>query len=383
MDASVTVIGGGIVGSAVAYHCAREGRETVLVDRADAGRATDAGAGILSPPTSSRAADDDWFRLAAPAVGYYPDLVATLETDGVTETGYTRCGLLAVAPEPEDTEALAATERRIERRAEGLGYPAEGSVSRVDPDDAVARFPPLARPERALLYADGARVDGQRMERALRQGGRTHGLQVVTGTAERLRLADGRVTGVVTDEGTVDTDRAVIAGGAWSGAFADQLGVSIPVEPQRGQIVHLDAGDRWGSDTGEWPVVTAFDHRYLVPWAGGRVAVGATDDPGAGYRAEPTVSGVRWLLETAETLAPGLASAGVDAIRAGLRPVAADGRPVIGAVPGVEGAVLATGHGATGLQLGPYTGRLVADLLAGREPAVDLHPFRPGRFDGG
>lgn len=379
-DADVTVIGGGIVGSAVAYHCARDGQETRLLDRRDEGRATDAGAGIISPPTSSRTASDEWFDLAVPAVQYYPDLVADLRDDGVEDPGYAKCGLLNVAMDDADREAMAANERRIRKRQTELGYPPDGSVYELDPGAAVDRFPPLARPERALYYEGGAKVDGRRMEEALREAGVEHGLDVVETSADRLHIEDGTVTGVVTDEGTMATGTAVIAGGAWSSAFADQLGVTLPVSPQRGQIVHVER-QTGADDSDEWPVVTAFDHRYLVPWAGGRVAIGATDEAGVGYVAHSTVAGVHQLLETAREVAPGLDTASVHDIRAGLRPVTADGLPVLGPVPDVDGVVLATGHGATGLQLGPYTGRVIAALVAGRDSPVDLAPFRVTRFE--
>jgi D-amino-acid dehydrogenase len=376
--ADAIVIGGGVVGSAVAYHLARDGHDTLLLDRRDEGRATDAGAGILSPPTSSRTASDAWFDLAVPAVEHYPDLVDRLREAGVGETGYAQCGLLNVAMDGADTAAMAANERRIRKRQAALGYPPEGTIQELDPCEAVERFPPLAEPERALYYEGAAKVDGKRLERALREAGTRHGLAIEETGADRLRVEDGTVTGVVTAEGTLPTGTAVIAGGAWSSAFAGQLGVRIPVSPQRGQIVHVQSG---AEGSAGWPVVTGFDHRYMVPWAGGRVAVGATDEAGVGYEPHATVAGVHELLTTARNLAPGLDDARICETRTGLRPVTPDGLPVLGPVPGVDGVLLATGHGATGLQLGPYTGRVIAALAARRAPPVDLSPFRVTRFD--
>ena len=88
------------------------------------------------------------------------------------------------------------------------------------------------------------------------------------------------------------------------------------------------------------------------------------------------------MLGEALRVAPGLASAGMLETRVGLRPLSADGLPVLGPIPGVAGAYVATGHGPSGLTLGPYSAALVADLVRGRAPALDLTPFRADRFSG-
>ena len=90
------VVGGGIVGMATAYHLVCAGAKTLLIDRGDRGRATDAGAGILSPETNSRD-PDAWFQFAVAAVDYYPTLVQRLQEEQSGDTGYARCGQLVVA----------------------------------------------------------------------------------------------------------------------------------------------------------------------------------------------------------------------------------------------------------------------------------------------
>lgn len=381
----VTVVGGGIVGSSVAYHLARAGVETRLFDREDPGRATTAGAGILSPPTSSGAPSEAWFRFALEAVGYYPELVDRLEAEQANDTGYAPCGLLKVAVDDGEVADFEATLDRIRDRQERYGEPEPGSVERLSSDAARERFPPLAGVKRAFHYDGAARVDGRQFATALRAAARSHGAAVERATVEDVLLDDGTVTGVVVDghrDGARDggeeraTDAVVIAGGAWSGAFEERLGVEIPVEPKRGQIAHLDV-DR---ATGGWPIVTGCREHYLVPWPDGRVAAGATREADSGFEPHPTVAGLREVFDEALRVAPGLAGAEPAEIRVGLRPATADGLPLLGPVPDVEGAYLATGHGATGLQLGPYSGRVVAELVRGKSPAVDLSPFAVDRF---
>jgi D-amino-acid dehydrogenase len=181
----------------------------------------------------------------------------------------------------------------------------------------------------------------------------------------------------VLDGERVATGAVAIAGGAWSEGFARQLGVTIPVVPQRGQIIHLGLH---GTDTSRWPVVSAFHEQYLVAWPDSRVVAGATRETGSGFAPHTTLVGVRDVLGEALRVAPGLAQAEVREVRVGLRPLTPDGLPVLGPVPGVAGVFLVTGHGPTGLTLGPYSGKLVADQMLGKALETDLSPFAVARF---
>jgi D-amino-acid dehydrogenase len=100
---------------------------------------------------------------------------------------------------------------------------------------------------------------------------------------------------------------AVVAAGAWSKELGRGLGIELPVEPQRGQIIHLGLP---GVDTGAWPIVLAFRGHYMVPWPDGRVVVGATRETGSGFMPHTTAAGVAEVLAEALRVAPGLAGAG-------------------------------------------------------------------------
>lgn len=371
------VVGGGIVGSAVAYHLARDGVETLLVDRDDGGRATDAAAGIVSPATSSQSASDTWYDLGVEAFTHFGDLVAALEDEQDGETGYDARGLLAVAIDEDELDEYEATKRRTEERGSSGGYLDPDTVYEIAADEAQDRFPALAPPRRALYYEDAARIDGRTFAAALQRAGTNHGLDIESGTVESLDIGDGTASGVVTENGTrYPASSVVIAGGAWSSAFGDQLGIRIPVSPVRGQVVHVDPGE----STATWPMVVSHRDKVFAPWSDDRIAVGATREDDAGFTAHPTVSGVRTVLDELERVAPGLGESELLETRVGLRPVSADSLPVLGSVPDVDGVYLATGHGATGITLGPYTGRLVANVVQGREPKTDVTPFHVTRF---
>jgi len=366
----VTVVGGGLVGTALAYELVTAGARVALVDRHDPSRATDAGAGILSPETMSNP-DPAWFELSMGAADHYRTLVPALEAEGRRSTGYAVTGLLRVGFREWEDDLFADNVALARERC-------PDEVEPVTTDEARRRFPPLGDIRNAWYSKRAARIDGRAITAALLDAARAAGADVVAASAEGLATVGGRVTGVVTPEGTIASDAVAIAGGAWTPAVARQLAVAIPVGPVRGQIVHVRLE---GTETDRWPIVSPLLSQYLVPWAGGRVAVGATVEPDAGFDARPTAAGMRQLFGEMLRLAPGLGDATFVEIRAGLRPVSADDAPVLGRVPGWDNAFVCTGHGANGLLLGPFSAHLVAALVAGRAPAMDVSPFSVERFD--
>lgn len=382
MDFDLIVVGGGIVGAAAAYRAGQLGARTLLCDRRDAGRATDAGAGILAPESSTRDGRL-WYDFALDAVGYYSALIEDLAADCVPgeelTQAYGLCAKMIVALNDVEAASLAEIERTVYTRQEERRPPPEESVQRISPNEARnAYYPLLADASAVLLQPAARRVDGRLMTAALERGLRARRVETSEVDASALLLEDCRVRGVRSSCGDEYTSEAVlIAGGAWSTDFGAQLDVEIPVAPQRGQIIHLQLP---GQDTGAWSIVMGFSDHYQVPWPGGRVAVGATRETGSGYAAYATVSGVGEVLREALRLAPGLRDAAIDDIRVGLRPYTSDHLPLLGAVPGVNGIFLATGHGPTGLTLGPFSAKLVVEQALGLTPAWDLTPFSVSRF---
>ncbi len=369
------VIGGGIVGVATAYHLVRGGADTLLIDRPAAGRATDAGAGIISPETNSRD-PGPWFDLAAAAASYYPTLIQDLADQGAGDTGFARVGLLLVAIDAQDAAAYDEAARRIFGRQRERGQPSSDDLREVTSDEAQRLFPLLAPVTRALYHRQAARLDGRLLSQALRTAAEQSGLSTQEAVVEGLAFSGRDVAGVMVDGQPIAARNVVIAGGAWSAAFGEALGVTIPVAPQRGQIMHLGLPD---TDTAGWPVVNSFRGHYMVAWPN-RVVAGATRETGSGFAPLATAGGVAEVLREAMRVAPGLADATVLETRVGLRPLSADGLPVLGAVPDVGGVYLATGHGPTGLTLGPFSGKLVAELILGQAPSADIAPFSVTRF---
>ena len=373
----VVVVGGGIVGTALAYELARRGTTTALVDRRDAGRATDAGAGILSPATAWQT-DDVWYPFAAEAGSHYADLVDHLREDGAPDPEHARCGLFTVSMGEGEEQWFEDLATVATARAPGI-------VSEVSPDEARRRVPVLGQLRRVLHNPAAERVDGRAMTAAMRHACRHRGVTLLEADVGELMTDGARVLGVRSSEGATAAQAVVIAGGAWSTAFAQQLRVDLPIRPVKGQIVHL-AVDNPDLDPPSWPIVQHVLGHYLVSWPDRRVACGGTFEDRGGFDVRPTATGVRELLRECHRLAPGLDEAGLLEVRVGFRPFSADDRPVLGRLPGWENAYVDTGHGADGLLAGPYSGVLVAADLRGERASLSpaarraLTAFDPARF---
>src|SRR5262245_7573085 len=361
----VVVVGAGVLGASAAYHLARAGLEVTLVDRADEGRATAAGAGIVCP-WGSTIEDAASYALLAGGARYYGQFVALLAEDGETELGYARVGGLYVPAEPDDLDEL---ERRA--RARAADAPEAGRIERLSSADARALFPPLRPDQPALFVSGGARVDGRRVAAALQRAAAKRGARLVTGTAQ-LILRGSRAAGVRVGGETIEADAVLVAAGAWAAEVLEPVGIRLPVAPQRGQIVHLRLS---GTDTARWPVLLPLNSYYLLAFEDSRVVIGATRESQSGFDYRMTAAGIAEVLNAGLAVAPGLAAWTLAEIRIGVRPLAHDNRPKLGPAPGCDNLLIANGLGASGLTMGPYSGALIAEAVLGKSPKLALGPY--------
>lgn len=360
---------GGVFGASCAWHLARAGAEVVMVDPLREGRATAAGAGIICP-WSSAVTDPAHVLLSTEGARAYPGIIAALAEDGEHDTGYKRVGALCAPAEPAELDRVEA---RVRTRA--AQAPGAGTLTRLSPREARTLFPPLAE-KRAALHVEGAaRVDGRRLAAALGRAAARHGAEAVEGEAEPV-LEGRRIRGVRVRGRLVEADTVVVTAGAWAPALLAPLGVPLPVQPQRGQIVHLRLP---GTDTSAWPVLLPMTPQYLLAFDDSRVVVGATREAGSGFDHRVTAGGLHEVLSAGLAAAPGLARFGLHEVRIGFRPMGPTIRPMLARVPELEGLVVGNGLGAGGLTIGPNAGRLLAQLTLGMDPGIDLAPFAIGQ----
>jgi D-amino-acid dehydrogenase len=367
----VIVVGSGVVGASCAYTARCLGAEVLLTDAALPGQATAAGAGIVCPWSSSAADDPVWYSFACAAARYYPHLVAELADLGETDLGYRQVGALVLAASPEQQEQV-----RQQFLARRDGAPEIGEVAALTGAEARALFPPLHPGHAAVLVGGACRVDGRLLAASMTRAAAGQGA-VITASRAELACRDGRAVGVMLKGVLVEADAVVAATGAWTTSFLEPAGVTVAVTPQRGQIVHLSVAP---ADTSRWPVVLpAATSHYLLAFGDSRVVAGATRETGAGFDYRVTPGGLAEVLEQALAVAPGLAAGTYLETRVGFRPMGPDGLPLLGPVPGVDGLVVATGLGPTGLTMGPYAGAIAARVALGEQPGIDLMPVNPLR----
>jgi glycine oxidase len=366
---TVVVIGGGVIGLAVAWRAAERGHAVCLLERGELGAGTShVAAGMLAPVTEADPGELALLELGLRSARAWPGFAAELAAASGGDPGLYRCGALIVA---RDGDEAAALERELALRLElGLG------VERVLPSAARRLEPALAPTLRLALAVPGDHAaDPRALLLALTEAARRAGAQLRTGaTVRSLRVDGGRVSGVRLAGGElVAAEQVVVAAGAWSGAIEGVPdGARIPLRPVKGQILRL----RDPRGPGLLERIVRFEGGYLVPRGDGRYVLGATMEE-RGFDTTVTAGALYELLRDAGELVPGIHELVVEETAAGLRPATPDNAPVLGAAGEVEGLVWATGHHRNGILLAPVTADIVAGVLDGNAgpPA-----FGPGRF---
>lgn len=362
----VLVVGGGLIGCALARELARRGLRVTLVERGQPGEeASWAAAGMLSPQSEGQAAGP-FFDLGIESRAMYAEFVRELEEETKLSVAYRRIGVLHCAFSEADRERLEERylwQRRagfslVERTAAELSAWLEG---RIAPEVAGG-----------LFFPEDAVVDSRLLARALALSAERRGVRILAGTAAlRFLISDGVCRGVETAGGPLSAGCVVDAAGAWAG-FDPALPLPVPVEPIRGQIATLRMKGRM------LPSVVESDEVYLVPRQDGLVLAGATVER-VGFQKEVTAEAVHNLTGAAIRLVPALGQARFVEAWSGLRPGTPDGLPLLGPTAAARGLLFAAGHYRNGVLLTPVTARLVADCVTDTSWR-DLSPFSPDRF---
>ena len=201
-----------------------------------------------------------------------------------------------------------------------------------------------------------------------REGGR-----ITIAQAHHLEQQHGRVSGVVTSAGVIQCDAAVLAAGAWSKPLAEKLGAKTPLETERGYHIELVNP----SIMPRAPMMLASGKFVITPMVGRMRCAGIVEF--GGLHKAASKAPIDLLKRQIHEAVPNLTYDRIDEWM-GHRPTLTDSIPAIGPLGSTQNAYAAFGHQHVGLTAGPKTGRLIADMMAGRKSNIDLAPFSPARF---
>lgn len=358
--ADVVVIGGGIIGTSIAWYLAGQQQHTVLIEKNVPGQeASAAAAGILAV-ASGRARSGPLYRLKHASQALYPALVRELEGRTGIAIEYQTVGVLDLIRTDADEEKYRSL---CELRRE-QGYPATWLSA-----DEVHRLEPAltANLRGAVHFSGDHHLHNGKLAEAWAKASEQRGVTLQTNsTVSEVRTSGGKVTAVRVGNEWISANTVVIAAGAWSREVGEMFGLMIPVEPAKGQMLAIRATN--------FRHVLSWNDHYLVPRKNGEAIIGSTVEF-VGHNKEVTLETIHSLIARSIELVPTLHNAPLSHFWAGLRPYSPTRRPILCRAPGLENVILATGHHRNGIVLAPMTGKLIAELITTGKPSMSLEPF--------
>lgn len=367
-EADVVVIGGGVMGTSIAFHLAEAGVRVVLAERDELGSGSTCKA---AGGVRAQFSDEVNIRLGARSL----EAFARFRERPGQEIDLHRVGYLFLLSRPEDVAAFEASVAL----QNGLGVP-----SRMVSVAEARRLSPLIETG-GLLAAAFSPDDGHCAPESVVLGyataARRHGATLLT----RCEVLDidapgGEVRAVETSRGRIAASAVVCAAGAWSAKVGAMAGVDLPVEPLRRQVAFTGPMPDLPRPV---PMTIDFTTSFYFHGEGEGLLLGMSDpDERPGFLLDRTDAWLPRLTEAIAARAPRLLDAGLAGGWAGLYEVTPDHNALIGEDPGVSRFLYATGFSGHGFLQGPAVGEVVRDLYLRREPFVDVAPLHAARFAG-
>jgi len=364
------VVGGGIIGSSIAFQLAKRGMRATIVEKGRmVSEASSAAAGMLGAQ-SEFSSDSPVIPLALKSRAMLPQLAEELRELTGVDIGLIQKGLVKIAFSDEEAIALQQQYQFWKVRDSNVEWLAASGLQELEPYVTKEIAGAMYLPSDGQVRADDLSL-------AFAKAASMNGVDIREHTCVNAFITEGeRIRGVVTESGTIYSDVVVVAAGAWSSQLLNKVNLNVKTSPVKGECLSVVTDEPLIQAT-----VFAQNGCYIVPKEGNRLVIGATSVPGT-FDKEATVSGIYSLLERARTMIPKLQEAKWERAWCGIRPQTDDGLPYIGEHPQYKGLWVATGHYRNGILLSPITGVLLADLIEGKgNEEFDLSSFRLTRND--
>lgn len=383
-DAQVIVIGGGIIGTAIAYRLSKRGRHVLLIEKGD-----------LCNGTSG--ACDAYITPHTKAPGYHLELCLrsqevwnTLEKELGEDLEYeATCGSLQVCQNEIEYDVVESNSRKLLEG--GL------SVEMLRIENTRKIEPALSETLAGALYCPSAgQVNPFKATYAYMRGARRHGADVKLHTTVLDLIKEKEtVIGVRTNNGNFYADIVVDAAGSWGAEIARMAGLDFPIKPRRGQLIVSEPIApiiHTTMQTGMYMIIKHHpelitDERIkrlglgycIEQTADGAIIIGFTREF-AGFDRSTTLEAIEEIIQIACRHIPALRQVHFIRTFSGLRPYVPDNLPIIGPVDGVPGFFMAAGHEGDGIALSAITGLLVGELIIDGNPSFDVDVLSPNRF---
>jgi glycine oxidase len=361
------VIGAGIVGLSLALELNQQGLRVLVVEKGEPGReASWAAGGMLADFPLD--ASPGLLELATASARRYPEFVRGLEEESGLKIDLRSVGTLVLFRAEMGLGSVPAGQSPATTRA----YALPGPLAELEP---ALRAPDATAPKFTALYTQERCVDPRHLTSAAIAAARHRGVDFSSGDPVlAVEVANGKASGVRTNKTQFAAGLVVNCAGAWAGQIPPHRFPTRPVKgqmlcvvmPEKKLVRHVVRTVGWTPDV------------YLIPRSDGRMLIGATAEE-AGFNKQTVSETIQKLRQAALDLVPQLAEARILEAWAGLRPGTPDGLPILGATP-TPGYFVATGHFRDGILLAPVTARVMAQIMTGQKPQIDLSKFSADRF---
>lgn len=368
MNSDVLIIGAGVIGLSIARELRKKGISKITVlERGEIGRESSyAAAGMLAPNAETEKIDD-FYHFCNQSNQLYPRFSEELLDETGIDIELERSGTFYLALRDTDVEEIR---RRYEwQKNAGLNVELLSAAE-------IRQAEPFVSPDvrGGLFFPGDWQVENRRLIAALTKYAELHGINLVTGAeVKNLLKTDEKIVGAETISDKYFAGKIILTTGAWTSLIAVPDLKLPPVKPVRGQILSYKTVKRLFFH------VIYSPRGYLVPRLDGKIVAGATVED-AGFDNRTTEAGINYICENSAEIAPNLANLEISDKWSGLRPLAADGLPVLGSFPQAKNLYIATAHYRNGILLTPLTAQLTAEEMTGESSSRYLEIFSPNRF---
>lgn len=365
----VVIIGGGIVGSSIAYRLASEGSSVTIIERDSIGNhASGFALGLLNPTNETGNIES----LNHQSFKMHKELLGQIQEESGVDAQVLSMPHIELALEESEIPYLKSEVDRIN------GF-SQFESSWLEPSD-VKKMEPRVTDEfhGGVLVENVIMLDSYNLTLATAQAAESRGVEVVLGEATGIVYEKDVAVGAQIGDDKIACESVVLALGPWSGTSSLWIDIDIPIVPQKGEIVRVEGFD---PPLGvHFHGVTLGSSCSVVQKGDGATWLAATSEDGTGFNVTPSSEAMEALSLRGMRMFPALESHQLVLHTACMRPVAPGGDPIFGKVPNKDGVYIATGTGGKGILMGPVIGRAIADLIISGDTDLEIDQFGLERF---